>query len=372
MPTRPGLHGPSLWLRPLLWWGGILRCHVCSRRLGISAYESDHLDPFRGVILKRLGFCRGKQNPLQIPIGLLFLNEKSQVRDFFFFDKKSARFGNFPNPFDNKGFLAHAKIGLMKPVKNGSSYLSEADLSYALYLKKDPRLADQPQFHESHEFVFVLDGKIKAFVGDQVEELTPGMISHAPSYIRHYYSQESETILCYVLVLALEYTKSFRQEYPGKDLPFFMKDVAKNKAIYAIMDQWISFSERDHLLNYGFSDLVFSLLAKSYTLINTPREDADDLSLKLLRYVDQHYLEDISLKSVSEELGYSMEYCSKALGKVTRMNFRSYLNFLRFRKADELLEGKAERDEQERHHFLLRFLFFGHLLPQQKEVRRRK
>jgi AraC-like DNA-binding protein len=222
----------------------------------------------------------------------------------------------------------------------GSNYTSEADLPYAIYFKKDDRLLAESEFHESIEFLAVISGSVQVFIGEQSELLTPGMIAYSPSFIRHHYIQKSEKILCYVLSLSFEYSKPLKAAYPGKEFPPYLKDVAKNQEAFVLLDHWIQIPNPDHLLNSGYAAIFYSLLAHAYPMVAAQAEEDDDLSLKILRYIDQHYLEDISLKSVAEEFGYSMEYCSKIIGRATQMNFRNYLNFLRFRKADELFNDK--------------------------------
>jgi AraC-like DNA-binding protein len=228
----------------------------------------------------------------------------------------------------------------MKQNNYGSNYLSEADLPYAIYFKKDNLLLAESEFHESIEFIFVISGSVRIYIGEEDELLTPGMISYSPSFIRHHYIQKSDKILCYVLSLSFEYSKPFRSAYPSRDLPHYMKDIAKNKPVFDLLDRWIAIPEPDHLMNSGYANITLSMLANAYPMVARTEEENDDLSLKLLRYVDQHYLEDIALKGVAEHLGYSMEYCSKVIGKATKMNFRNYLNFLRFRKANELFNDK--------------------------------
>jgi hypothetical protein len=88
----------------------------------------------------------------------------------------------------------------MKQNNYGSNYLSEADLPYAIYFKKDNLLLAESEFHESIEFIFVIEGSVRIYIGDEDELLTPGMISYSPSFIRHHYIQKSDKILLLCLV----------------------------------------------------------------------------------------------------------------------------------------------------------------------------
>lgn len=57
--------------------------------------------------------------------------------------------------------------------------------------------------------------------------------------------------------------------------------------------------------------------------------------MKVLRCINEHFTEDISLASVAQEIGYTKEYCSKIFRDIVGVRFRDYLNLLRLRKAKE-------------------------------------
>lgn len=59
---------------------------------------------------------------------------------------------------------------------------------------------------------------------------------------------------------------------------------------------------------------------------------------KILKYVDEHYAEDISLNQVADVMEMSVVYVSQLFKKETGMNFTSYLTEVRINKAEELLK----------------------------------
>src|SRR5690625_6302538 len=56
-------------------------------------------------------------------------------------------------------------------------------------------------------------------------------------------------------------------------------------------------------------------------------------------YMNDHYMEDISLDSCAERNGTSSYTLSKSFNKILGINFIDYLTDLRIQKAKELLEG---------------------------------
>ena len=72
-------------------------------------------------------------------------------------------------------------------------------------------------------------------------------------------------------------------------------------------------------------------------------EGASTLVLNILRYIDKHFCEDITLDSLSKKYGYCRQYLSKEFNKTVGMHLKNYLNNLRVKKAREMLSLPAPR-----------------------------
>ena len=59
---------------------------------------------------------------------------------------------------------------------------------------------------------------------------------------------------------------------------------------------------------------------------------------KILNYIHEHYLEDLSLAMLSEHFGLTEGYVSKLLKETANVKFKNYLNHLKIKKAKELLQ----------------------------------
>ena len=60
---------------------------------------------------------------------------------------------------------------------------------------------------------------------------------------------------------------------------------------------------------------------------------------QIVRYVDDHYTEEISLKSMGEALGYEPHYLSRYFHSRIPMHFSQYVNWYRVDMATELLRN---------------------------------
>ncbi len=228
-----------------------------------------------------------------------------------------------------------------------SLYLNQADLLNAIYFGKNGFLCPSPEFHESIEFIFLLEGKIKAHVGEEEYDLSPGEMVFVNNFETHYYEPMEEKILAYVLVLSREYTNHFFSYYPRLTIPSLLLDQDKNKELLKLLESWYSEKQKNHVMNEGYASLFLSKIALLYPLVKRKDSKDHEIGMTLLKYINEHYLEDLSLKEVAQSLGYSEEYCSKKLKKMTGGNFREYLNTLRFRKASELLNERSSKRSKE-------------------------
>ena len=62
---------------------------------------------------------------------------------------------------------------------------------------------------------------------------------------------------------------------------------------------------------------------------------------EMLGYIQEHYLEAISLTTVAKAVGYSPDHCSKILQSTVGLKFREYINLLRIKRAEEMLADKS-------------------------------
>ena len=222
-----------------------------------------------------------------------------------------------------------------------SCYYYDADISSTRYLKEDPILDTFPHFHDSVEFIFIKKGSAICHLENKKKLLEVGDIFFAESYETHYYETTNDDFSAIVLVVSREYLQTFRTLYPGLSFETFLTDKEKNKEIFQIMEDWLKRGTNLQILNYTCVSALFTTLVERYPLIERDFNQGDVLLKDLLRYIHLHYLEDITVISMAHELGYSPEYCSKVLKKVLKNGVRAYINSLRLKKANELMNDKS-------------------------------
>ena len=69
-----------------------------------------------------------------------------------------------------------------------------------------------------------------------------------------------------------------------------------------------------------------------------PARSADALMTTVVQYIAEHFKNDISLRDVAKETGYSYHYLSRMFNKIFGINFKSMLNQYRMEWAYSMLQ----------------------------------
>ena len=149
-------------------------------------------------------------------------------------------------------------------------------------------------------------------------------------------------VLAFVLVLSREYLEDFYELYANQTFMTYMSDKKKNQRIFELIERWYGETEKTHIKDLGYANLLFSYFIEEYSLTKRAHKNVREELIKvLLLYIHEHYLENITLAKVSKDLGYSVDYCSRIIKKYIGRDFRDYINMLRIRKAQALMLDKS-------------------------------
>lgn len=100
-------------------------------------------------------------------------------------------------------------------------------------------------------------------------------------------------------------------------------------------------------LNAIMMELVNVVANRKYPLENLPFQSTHHENyMNAIRYIDQHYNEELHLEDVANTLSFSVSYTSRLFKKYTGIPFVKYLAYVRIRASLEaLLEGKDSIEE---------------------------
>lgn len=190
--------------------------------------------------------------------------------------------------------------------------------------------------HKNVEITMVMSGKINIFINGEDYELSEGEVAIIfPNQPHSYKTTESNQILL------MFFEATFPGDFTG-DLLHYVPDksvVPRNKVITDLMATlyklYIEKSD-DRLLRAYVSAILGHALPLMYMKRVDYKNDMD-MILKILAYIDMHFLEPINLDALSKELGISKFMISRIFSEQFQVSFRDYINSQRAAYAHMLL-----------------------------------
>ncbi len=231
------------------------------------------------------------------------------------------------------------------PPNAASTYQSEADNEFHIFLKQEPFLLDMPHYHESVEMIFVLKGAVTAHVGGKTYRVNEGEICFANKFQNHFYKNQTAEFQAVCLVLSRDFTHHLRQQFKDRTPPPFMSDKTYNEKLFAVIKKWVAEENRTYLLNCAYANLLFDAVTKTYGVFETEETGVNRLAIDFIDYIKNNYRSDISLVTMSAHFGYTKEYCSKLFNKAVGQSFNDFLNSVRVQK---VVETMNEKDSEHR------------------------
>lgn len=202
-----------------------------------------------------------------------------------------------------------------------------------IYRQFDENLNFQLHFHNSFELILCQKGVVIITLDRNTYELSEGeslliLPNQVHSYATRTYSKT------FILIFASTYVSKFY----------------KKSLLQCATDPKITLSDNAFIQQIQSEENVYLLKSLLYYVIflYTQKEQINrdikytSLMCSILNYVDEHYAENISLLSLSKELGYDYNYISSIFNARFSTNFLDYVNTYRINKACEIIEQEKE------------------------------
>lgn len=203
----------------------------------------------------------------------------------------------------------------------------DCDMSYRL----------MPHYHSSLEIFIVVKGEYFVYVNGERRRLTSGDIAFVDSFTPHTSgsTERVEGALVYVAMASPDYLQGVDWLKSCSLSPFTRRregfeDIAElcelGHRILGGDDRCTGAGEE---MKRGFISLLLGALLRYCDTAPRERDRSAEVTVEIMKYIGEHYAEDITLESLSSRFGYERTYLSKILGKGLNMNFREYLNRVR-------------------------------------------
>ncbi len=200
-------------------------------------------------------------------------------------------------------------------------------------------------FHQLAEIAYILDGEVTVTTGGRNETARRGdIVVIQPFQFHRYYSEEGKSVNLWLFLFSYSILMNMVEEgeavYTYDRAVFTPSDEVRQLLVSRMFDTAeepllpdVRTSRRIRSFLYPVFDEYLSLAR----VVNESKKLHAYSILKALEYMSHHFKENISLKSVAQEIGYSESHVSHSFSSMLSVSFRDCLNMFRIEYAKKLI-----------------------------------
>lgn len=199
------------------------------------------------------------------------------------------------------------------------------------------KFADTIHYHRSLEFVYVAAGSMPVHVDGNHWTMQAGDALFVDGWKVHYYDAVDGAEIYIFLASPAYLPHRADDEYT---LPVAMHTSPESGArLYSLCAELFpAWRQSNPYRVYGFVNDFWSILYDAYRVKKTEETSPAFPITEILDYLGGHFTEDIHLGQLARLYNYTETYFSACFNRYLNMPLREYVNRLRIRYADRLLE----------------------------------
>ncbi|NLO86435.1 MAG: helix-turn-helix transcriptional regulator [Clostridiales bacterium] len=195
-------------------------------------------------------------------------------------------------------------------------------------------------FHSTVELIYVEEGILCTMQNGVVSMVGAGQLVVNSSYIVHSYSTPEYSRII-VATIPLSAVPSLRTVLSSHRFNQGIVDARRIKECRLIMRMM---ADTDHSQNVCFinslAEALLALLIDKIGLSPSETDKESDLTKRIVSYLQENAAEEITVESVAAHFGYSVGRFSHIFNKQIGSSFTRYLNNIRCRMAQRMLEAE--------------------------------
>ena len=213
----------------------------------------------------------------------------------------------------------------------------------AYHVSKTYGLTPDPHLHTHIEMVFMRKGSTVGVADLREDSVSSGdLFVSFPNQIHHYHDRERPLDADLLIIspdMCPEFARNFKNMIPESPV---LKKAVDNPKILTAIDTIMALKDND--IEYSETEVRGSVLVllseffRSVKLIENVSCD-NDLVKNIISYCYENFDSDISLQSIADALHINRYYISHIFSRRLQVGFNDYINYLRVRKACELLKS---------------------------------
>ena len=200
-------------------------------------------------------------------------------------------------------------------------------------------------FHDSVEFVFMISGKNRIHINTQDKIIGGGEVTFAQCFEPHYYLPEPGAEY-YVVLISSQYLNAYT-DFSKKVFPTFMEQNAHFHTVLEFLDLSYSlWGNANEAIKKGFAEMLIGLMKSFYPMEPVKSRKTTQTFVEILKYINEHFREEISLNQLANMFGYTRTYLSELFNEFTGMKLRDYINRCRINEYYKLKGEYAEMPQR--------------------------
>ncbi len=199
-------------------------------------------------------------------------------------------------------------------------------------------------FHDTHELYYLVKGRTKYFIGNEIFLLEPGDMVFIPKFVYHKTDNGDNT---YVERLRFVFDDTFVSEDGKKYInqlktKKLLKIPPENQHLFQNIFQQIENEEKKKQAGYTEMEQLYFhqlliLISRYCPEENTTLNEPFTLVQCIAKDISENYNTDLSLESLSKKYGVSSCHLSRLFKNITSVCLNEYINISRISAAEKLL-----------------------------------
>ena len=188
----------------------------------------------------------------------------------------------------------------------------------------------RPNWHNEIEFIYVVSGFVEVYIENDFYIAKPGDIVAINSNKIHTFQGNDWKFHCLKIASPILESLELQGEIVFSTAPLIY-DEELGTAFSDIIEEYY----KDHVFKLQFQTLAiqkfFMIFIEKYTKIYFEKIDDTEnshftISVKVIKYLNQHLSEDFSINDIANEIGVSSSHMSRCFKGATGSNIVDYLN----------------------------------------------
>ncbi|MFI3238127.1 MAG: AraC family transcriptional regulator [Lachnospiraceae bacterium] len=220
-----------------------------------------------------------------------------------------------------------------------SFYEAIRDHSDSILYRKRQNDRCPPHYHNSIELIYILEGEMICHSNHKTFVLHAGDVLLSPSYTLHHYETPvaSSSIILIIPEMRVPTFYKYMNEYTFTTLYTHFEEGNELLQSFYKLNDALEHTPENHMKLKGILYYILGLLVDNWGVESFQAQKEYNLSKEILVYIDQHFLDDLSIEDTAKLFGYSPNHFLHLFKKKFGFGFNEYINILKAKHASMLL-----------------------------------